>query len=241
MPAIPTDLLDRIRALEDRLRALEGRAQTRPAMDQIMAGRVLIGEGGTLRVEAPNGQRVLATGEFATGKYGLITARSDGSGTALVIGSEDAEFGQMIRIFPRAGAQAMVMDDAEEDGWLGRPWIPHPLPQPLVGSTWPGTGSGSFDAVARSYSIRQHAHVLVFGYGYADGGGTTGEMRLTCNGNQVGPTVTMASGGFGTLDWRGSLGAGAWGDGLSWQVECRRTAGSGSVRGILLELVGVNS
>ncbi|GCD94082.1 hypothetical protein [Embleya hyalina] len=241
MPAIPTDLLDRIRRLEDAVRILAGRANIRPALDEILAGRVRIGEGGTLWVEAPNGEVVLATGLYAAGKYGVYAGRSEGSGAALVIGGEDAGIPQMIRIFPRpAGHGAIVMDDATDDGWLGRPWLPYPLPASVFATDWPSTTGGSWGAVSRSYAPRQHSHIVVFGSAYADTG-TSGQMRLVINGTQYGPTVTAPSGGFGSLDWRGPLGAGAWGDLLTIEVQCQRTGGGGSVYAHLSELYGVNS
>ncbi|MFE3197156.1 hypothetical protein [Embleya sp. NPDC059237] len=241
MPAIPNDLLDRIRRLEDAVRVLAGRANIRPALDEILAGRVRIGEGGTLWVEAPSGEPVLATGLYDAGKYGLYVGRSDGSGAAMVVGGEEAGVRQMIRLFPRpAGHEAIVMDDANDDGWLGRPWIPLPLPVSVFGTDWPSTTGGSWGAVSRSHAPRQHSHIVVFGSAYCDAG-TTGQMRLVINGTPVGPTVSVPSGGFANLDWRGPLGAGAWGDLLTIEVQCQRTTGGGQVYAILRELFGVNS
>lgn len=240
MPALPSDILDRIRRVEDALQMLAGRANIRPALDEILAGRVLIGEGGTLRVEAPSGQPVLVTGEFASGKYGARISRSDGTGTALVVGSEPAEFGQMIRIYPRgAGSVAIVMDDALHDGWLGRPWVPVPLPVPVAPEWWPSTTSSTWQTVAVSYASRQHVAISGYGRIYAEAS-TTGQMRVLAQGTQVGPT-TSVTGTVNSVSVRANLPAGTWGELLTVEVQLQRTSGTGLVRGQMFELEGVNS
>ncbi|MEU5330924.1 hypothetical protein [Streptomyces parvus] len=121
MAAVPLDLLDRIRALERDVRTIIGRASIRPAMDEINAGRVQIGEGGSLEVRAPDGTGIFGVGKFADGTYGVIVQRSDGTIAFNVGGS--GEGSNMARVFSRAG-DVLVMDDYYSREFLGRPWMP---------------------------------------------------------------------------------------------------------------------
>ncbi|XXZ50873.1 hypothetical protein AAGT00_22780 [Streptomyces cavourensis] len=65
MAIIPTDLLDRIRALERQVRELMGSANTTPALNSIAGGEVVIGERGRLRVRTAGDQDLLYLGRVA--------------------------------------------------------------------------------------------------------------------------------------------------------------------------------
>ncbi|MFF3178108.1 hypothetical protein ACFVQ0_36435 [Streptomyces sp. NPDC057900] len=121
MAAVPLDLLDRIRALEREVRTIIGRASIRPALDEINAGRVQIGEGGSLEVRAPDGTGIFGVGKLWDGTYGVVVQRSDGTLAFNVGGS--GEGSNMVRLFSRAG-DALVMDDYYSREFLGRPWMP---------------------------------------------------------------------------------------------------------------------
>ncbi|MFI6979305.1 hypothetical protein ACIBSV_12065 [Embleya sp. NPDC050154] len=205
-----------------------------------MAGRVVVGEGGTFRVVAPNGALVLSAGEYDDGTYGTYMARGDNTGVAIRIGPSGTGGGQMVQMFARASGSPIVMDDIGVDGYLGRPWIPLPVPVSVFATDWPSTNGGSWGAVSRSYCLRQHSHVVVYGSVYADVG-TTGQARLTVNGTPVGPVASAPSGGFAALDYQGALPAGEWGDQLVIEVQCQRTSGGGSVYAALTQLYGINS
>ena len=125
MPAIPQDLLDRIRALERAVQALTGRSQIRPALSQILAGDVRIGEGGRIIAEAANGSVIFMTGQTSEGDWAVGLARETGE-PALTVGDDVSTSGQMIRLWSRGG-DVLVMDDAHAHRHLGRPWIPFPL------------------------------------------------------------------------------------------------------------------
>ncbi|WP_435611772.1 hypothetical protein [Streptomyces sp. bgisy159] len=124
MAAIPLDILDRIRALEREVRTLTGRANIRPALDEITAGPVRIGEGGSLEVSAPDGTGIFGVGALWDGAYGVKIQRSDGSLAFNVGGS--GEGSNMIRQFSREG-DVILMDDYYCRRFLGRPWMPVPL------------------------------------------------------------------------------------------------------------------
>ncbi|MGW3711339.1 hypothetical protein ACWDN6_14475 [Streptomyces albogriseolus] len=134
MPHVPQDLLDRLAALEREVRTLRGRAQIRPAMNQVLNGDTVIGEGGRLIVRDPSGDPVFETGQSPVGDYFTRMRRDDGA-LALTIGAnsfpDDDAPSQMVRMWSRGG-DIIVMDDYYADGWLGRPSLPVP---------WQSTGS----------------------------------------------------------------------------------------------------
>lgn len=141
MPYVPQDVLDRLANLEREVRQLRGRAQIRPALNQIMNGDVVIGEGGQLIAQAPDGTRIFMTGQTAEGDWAVGMGRATGGTAALTVGDEANASGQMIRIWNRAtGAESdvIVMDDAYSDTFLGRPSMPIPM-QSTAGQTTSNT------------------------------------------------------------------------------------------------------
>lgn len=125
MAYVPQDLLDRVAALEREVRTLRGRAQMRPALNQVLAGDVLIGEGGQLIAQTPVGRRTFIVGQTPQGDWGVGLGRESGT-AALTVGDDDLADAQMIRMWSRDG-QVIVMDDAHADGFLGRPSMPIPM------------------------------------------------------------------------------------------------------------------
>ncbi|MEU0675075.1 hypothetical protein ABZ330_19710 [Streptomyces sp. NPDC006172] len=150
MAYVPQDVLDRLAALEREVRTLRGRAQMRPALNQVLNGDVVIGEGGRLIVKDPDGTTVFSTGQTPTvGDYYTTMYRDDGD-PALTIGAnsypDDDAPSQMVRIWDR-NRNIIVMDDYHSDEFLGRPWMPvqlHPTErQDYTGTNyqpaWQGT------------------------------------------------------------------------------------------------------
>ncbi|MFI9203341.1 hypothetical protein [Streptomyces sp. NPDC053048] len=126
MAAIPLDLLDRIRALEQQVRALAGRAQMRPALDKILHGDIVIGEGGQLIAQTPNGTTAFSVGQTVQGDWGITLRRENGT-RAISIGDDILENDQMLRMWSRdkdAPDRVLMMDDAFSDRFLGRPVLP---------------------------------------------------------------------------------------------------------------------
>ena len=131
MPFVPQDVLDRIAALEREVRQLRGRAQMRPALNQVLAGDVVIGEGGQLIAQTPGGQKTFIVGQTPQGDWGVGLGRESGT-AALTVGDDvNSADAQMIRMWSRDG-EVIVMDDAYADGFLGRPSMPIPM-QPTSG------------------------------------------------------------------------------------------------------------
>lgn len=130
MPYVPQDVLDRIAALEREVRQLRGRAQMRPALNQVLNGDVVIGEGGQLIAKTPGGIRTFVVGQTPEGDWGVGLGREQGT-AALTVGDDVLTNAQMVRMWSRSG-EVIVMDDAWADGFLGRPSMPIPM-QPTSG------------------------------------------------------------------------------------------------------------
>ncbi|UUN29421.1 hypothetical protein [Streptomyces sp. FIT100] len=184
MAAIPQDILDRIRSLERQVRELSGRAQIRPALTKILHGDIVIGEGGQIIAQAPNGNRIFMTGQTPEGDWAVGMAREDGS-AALTVGDDINTGGQMVRTFSRTG-QVIVMDDGYADDYLGRPWVPIPC-APFINFT--------NDAEVALYSgqmLTQHK-VLRVNLQLAGPSGTAAQVVMKIGNVQYGPTWTLTS------------------------------------------------
>ncbi|MFE7782030.1 hypothetical protein [Streptomyces nigrescens] len=139
---MPQDVLDRIASLEREVKQLRGRAQIRPALNQVLGGDVVIGEGGQLIAQTPGGQRTFAVGQTPQGDWGVGLYRQDGS-AALTVGDDNLADSQMIRMWSREATapdaeRILIMDDAWSDRFLGRPSMPIPM-QSTAGQTTSST------------------------------------------------------------------------------------------------------
>ncbi|CAL9296872.1 hypothetical protein [Streptomyces sp. SudanB25_2051] len=184
MAAIPQDLLDRIRELERKVRELAGRSQIRPALTEVLHGDVVIGEGGRLIAQAPNGNRVFISGQTPEGDWAVGMGRENGT-PALTVGDDVNTGGQMIRTFSRSG-QVIVMDDAFADGHLGRPWVPIPC-APLINFT-----NDEEFALYSGQMLTQHK-VLRVNMQLSGPSGTSAQVLMRIGGTQYGPTWTLSS------------------------------------------------
>ncbi|MDX2986361.1 hypothetical protein [Streptomyces caniscabiei] len=181
MAYVPQDVLDRLAALEREVRTLRGRAQMRPALNQVLNGDVVIGEGGRLFVRDPDGTAVFETGQSpSVGDY-FTAMRRDTGDIAFAIGAnsypDDDAPRQMVRIWDR-NQNVIVMDDYHSDEFLGRPWIPvqlHPTErQDYTGTTYQPAWQGTTPA---------HNAVLYLSLTtYANTGGAQVRVVLTHNG-----------------------------------------------------------
>ncbi|MET9253743.1 hypothetical protein [Streptomyces sp. NPDC003717] len=176
MPFVPQDVLDRIAALEREVRQLRGRAQMRPALNQVLNGDVVIGEGGRLIAKAPNGNRIFVTGETPAGDWAVGIARPTDGTSALTVGDEDAKgAGQMIRMWNRdkGDPNVIVMDDAFSERFLGRPWLPIGLyPTARQSNT-----STSYDTAWWGSSPAHNAVAVIVLFTIAGTGG--GQVKVT--------------------------------------------------------------
>lgn len=228
MAAIPLDLLDRLRALERQVRALMGSANTRPAMDRVQGGNVVISDGGQLAVrdsEGEKGAELLYIGQSpevfpnrpdGRGQTGFMLRRDDGSvAMAVRTDAPDIEPRQSVKIFD-GKSNAIVADDISGEG-LARPYIPYPQPIAANSTRWETTSSPDWTTLYRTEAIAQHPalHCLV----EATAGG---EVRLLVNGAQVGPV------GTGRLEFTAPIGV-RFDTRVTFEVQARVTAPGGAV------------
>lgn len=184
MPYVPQDVLDRLANLEREVRQLRGRAQIRPALNQIMNGRVVIGEGGTLEVLAPDGTGLFGVGEFSdfydhvdgSPQQGVVMQREDGT-TAFTIRAVPSALGvddQPIIIWDRTG-HGVLSDDATSGRGLGSPALPLPF-QKLPPGGEVLTGSSFENCWFASVQRMNPVATVQIEFGVAPG--STGEVRV---------------------------------------------------------------
>ncbi|MEU2759398.1 hypothetical protein [Streptomyces sp. NPDC007094] len=190
MAHVPQDLLDRVASLEREVRQLRGRAQIRPALNQILAGDVRIGEGGRLIVEAPDGTRVFMTGQTPEGDWGVGMWRATGGSPALTVGDDNLTDAQMIRMWSRNG-EVIVMDDAFADGFLGRPSIPIPMQSTAGQETSSTTTTTAWTGAARLMNA-----VLWAGFETYTPAGTTATVTFEDSDGVIDSWVANTSNGW---------------------------------------------
>lgn len=215
MAAVPLDLLDRIRDLERQVRALMGSANTRPKMDEIQGGRVVIGDGGSLTVRTPESKDLMYIGRVwpdrEGGQYqqGLVVRRDDGT-LALTVWTGDSKDlpVQPIRMWDAKG-NVIFAEDARNFG-LAKPFIPYPLPTPEDIGKWESTSSTSWTTLYNGNAIVQHPKLFCL-----IAATTGGEVRLLVDDRQVGPTSKS-----GTLEFTEYIGA-DYDSHVSFKVQAR--------------------
>ncbi|MFI6329851.1 hypothetical protein ACIBBG_16310 [Micromonospora chersina] len=196
----------------------------------IKGGTVTIRDDGALIIKDGD-QSLIWLGKVPFGdgstKPGLVAFRrtDDGGRAAMSL------FDGIWAVWDRGGNIVMSTDEASGQG-IARPW----LPVTWAGSDftqWPGTTSGSFASVCETAVPRQQPQLFVRVRHTTDVSGTTGELRLMCNGDQLGATASVGFvvnvTDFGPVP----LPVGSFGEVLGLSVDCRRTAGTGVVRAMV--------
>ncbi|WP_052390766.1 hypothetical protein [Streptomyces sp. NRRL B-24484] len=196
MAAIPQDLLDRIRTLERTVRELAGRGQTRPALDQIQHGQVVIAEGGTLTVQDGDGTKVLHIGGVqpnhtdGTPQYGMLVRREDGT-LALSMWTGGPE-PQGIDIWDSRGK--VIFSEDRVAGGLARPYLSTPLYPTNNLDQYGWTDSSTPYELWAGSHVRHHPKLFVSGYLQADAG-TVGACQVYINDDPWGD-VHQTNGGW---------------------------------------------
>ncbi|MEU9066193.1 hypothetical protein AB0E06_04570 [Streptomyces sp. NPDC048109] len=238
MAIIPTDLLDRVRALERQVRELMGSANTTPAQNQIMGGEVVIGEQGRLRVRTSGDEDLLYLGRVQPDRgedrpqQGFVVRRDDGS-LALTVwtAAPDTLPVQPVQVLDRRG-NVVLADDAARGG-LARPYVPYPLPAPADAGRWESTGATEWTTLFKGPGIVQHPrlHCTV-----AVEGSAGAEVRLLVDGVQTGPAGTAGAGLVLTDRVPADYGAT-----VTFEIQARVAAGGDTVRCHPLALYGIQS
>lgn len=225
MTHVPQDVLDRIRQMENKIRTLEGRSQMRPALNEILNGDVVIGEGGQLVVRPPGSNlSMFAVGRWADGSYGLRVRRDDET-TALTIGGEtQVDVKEMVRFFSRSGA-IIVMDDAFADGFLGRPSMPIPM-QPTSGRETSNTAA----TTAWTGCSRLMNPVLYSAWEVYVPSGVTADCQFTADGQTIAEWTVSVSGGGWQLKEITAPVKGNFMDHVSYRMTQNVRSGTGTIR-----------
>lgn len=221
-------LVRRVTDLERQVRELLAGRRLEAA--SIGAGGLTV-KGGEVIVEAPDGSDIVRLGRvpFSGGgtKPGLVVYRSAAEGSSVAMSLFDGIWA----VWDREGHIVLSTDEVSGQG-IARPW----LPVTWAGSDytqWPGTTSGTFDTLVETAIPRQQPRLFARLRHTTDVSGTTGELRLMCNGVQLGPTVavgfTVSTTDIGPVD----LPTGTFSESLGMSVDGRRTAGTGTVRAMV--------
>ena len=225
MPYVPQDVLDRITRLEREVRELRGRAQIRPAMNQILHGDVIIGEGGQLIAAAPSGGILFRTGQTAQGDWAVGLGREDGS-PALTVGDETEASGQMVRMWSRSptNRDILVMDDAYADAFLGRPSMPIPMQSTAGQST-----SNTELTTAWTGGVRLMNAVLWAAFETYTPAGVTAAVQLEDNDGVIESWTVSASNNWTMREFTVPV-RGRFMDHRNFRLKHRVSSGTGTIR-----------
>lgn len=225
-----------IRALKAALSEL--RAARRLENASVGAGGLAIEQGGALTMRTPDGIQAVYVGALGpelvhmdgSTQQAIWLRREDGT-LAVAVYADPATTGsdrQGVAILDYNGR--IVMADDVIHGGLARPWVSASGWYDVTGVETPVsvTTSSTFAAVVEQEIYQQHPHIRVVVRVRTSNGTTAGEVRLTCDSDQIGSTVTIAAGTYGQYEIEGDslIPPGGWGRLL---VEARRTAGSGTI------------
>lgn len=232
MAHVPQDLLDRIAALERQVRQLAGRAQIRPAMNQVLNGNVIIGEGGQFLVREPDGTTLLQVGELVEGEFGFVLRRRDGTAAISTFNGDSLDAPQVLRLMDSLG-HSILSEDITAGG-LYKPWIPYPIPVAYDANTWPGTDSTAWTTVSTSVALFQHPRLRYF---LSSLNGAIGQSRILVGGQVI------ATSAAGTPAMAGTAAVPGYEYDMSAEIEIqlRVVSSSGTVRIQPRYLYGVGS
>ena len=191
-------------------------------------GRLTFPAGGSLLMKDTSNRNYLYAGGFTTAGFGLVLYRLDGS-PALTFSDIDplTEQIQIISLTDR-GNKALISEDVSG---AGASWPLAPIVfSDLTYQTWPSNTTATFTGVQTALQYKSSPRIYVSAQAICDGT-ATGEVRLMCNGIQVGATVAVpnlafVSAAFGTP----AAVAGAIGTTLQFSLDTRVTAGAGACR-----------
>jgi hypothetical protein len=184
--------------------------------------------GGSIELIDTHARQWAYLGGFNTNGFGMTLTRLNGQ-AALVFADNDPvnETTQRINLYDSNGASLFV----EDKNGAGAGW---PLaPVAFAGLSWPqwdSNNTATFTTVATALTYKASPRFVINVQHICDAG-TSGEVRLTINGTQVGSTATSAAltvnnTAFGTP----AALPGNVGDPMTINVDTRVTSGTGACR-----------
>lgn len=226
-------LLARITELERQVKSmrssnpLENATIRRGGITVAGNGRLAFDSGGSILMKDNDGREYMYAGGFATNGFGVTLTRLNGV-QALIFSDDDptGEQVQRIRLLDRNG-QTLVSEDTAGDG-LAWPLIPFTTYCDDF-AQWGGSTDAAFKGVAGAQEYKHSPRIYVRVKHTTDASDTTGELRVTVNGTQIGATTAVGF-AIGTTDFGPAAVTGAMKSLVDVRAECRRTAGTGAVR-----------
>lgn len=191
-PNLPTDIIDRLRALERKVDDLSGRVNIRPALNTIVGGSMTVKDGGQLVVESPDNHDLINIGRLypdvdGQPQYGAIIRRMDGS-MAIAVYNASGTGKQPVYVYDLNGHAILADDTAQAGGGLAIPWLTFPTPRAVNNTLWPSTTSTTFVDLETSKGPLHHPRMRIM---VASNG--VGQLRVQVNGTTVITTGSMAN------------------------------------------------
>lgn len=219
----------------------EHAAARRLENSSISAGEIGI-KGGALRVYDDDGSVLAVLGDLSNGYRGTIINRAGGDPAFEIYGTGPGAMSGFVGLYDRSG-NYVVTDDAFSARGLARPYIPIPM-QDLSAPT-ATTTSSTFVDICGGVSAIQHPVMYAYLLVRSDDASTTGEVRLTLDSVQVGPTLTVTAGQFAAVPlgdpFAVTVNESVYGAIHTLSLQARRTAGTGTVGAKVLSLLGLES
>lgn len=236
MPALPEDIVDRLRALENRVKQLYTAANSRPPLNKFTNG--------TLQVFAPGSTTpIFEVGRWTNGQeYGLSLRRQTGQPVLDVFNGQDSATATALQPFRMHDAYGHeVISDDIATGGLARPWLAMLPPQDTAPARWPQTNATSWTTVARSQNpLWQPKMRLLIATTAASG--VSGQVRVLVNGVQWGDAVNSGANLDRTdLTVPAENFANAFGSPVTVEIQAMVTSGTGSVYAQPIAMYGTQS
>jgi hypothetical protein len=165
-------------------------------------------------------------------QMGIVYWRDDGTFAFSIFDHDPTGadgYNQFWALWDRLG-HPVVMDDFVHGFGLARPVIPvsNWLPlNPVGGAGWPISGTDWTNLWETTYVI-QHGTLWLAALMYSDAG-TSGQVRVTINGTQLG-TATTGGAGYTQHIIQEDVRDYGYGSFVTLRLQARRTVGSGNVR-----------
>ncbi|MFF1790742.1 hypothetical protein ACFVX9_30295 [Kitasatospora sp. NPDC058243] len=245
MPQVPYDILDRIRDMEQQVRDLYGRIGQRPAMNQIQAGDVVVGQGGTFKVNDTNGSPLFYVGKISPDQpngaeqRGVQITRQDGTQAIYLARATLSQSDPQAVIIKDARGQTIYAEDVRAgglaapvfgaDAWLGATEVPQ----------WTTTSSGWSTCMSLPWR-KQHPQVQAHYLARCSDGSTAGDIRIIDGAGLEVARANLGAGSYVVSYMTGPV-SGAHLGVQYLELQARVTAGSGNVGVRGLSTFGVGS
>lgn len=211
---------------------------------RVNGGDITIDDGGNLVIRGgefelidPAGETIVFLGTLSNGATGFIFRYDSG---ATLFSRQGVQGQQLFGLWDPSG-NIIFSNDANSGFGIGRPWLPLTMPQPTGVSHWQSTTSGTFAAIGRSIAVVQQPRMRAQFRAFAEAG-TTGEVRMTVHGQQMGDVTTVSDGAFETGGFDEAIPEGLdFSDNVTVEIQARVTAGGGSVSAAMEAFYGTQS